>query len=328
MLSNGTKKNALICLTEETIGTNDRRFIASFKSVDRYGSLESSEEEDSETETTEESSEEQIDQNNQNKRDSSNILAGNSNPTSNKPNNAENNYNNSNNDLSSPQRGLNDADAETLLNTFSVEQRNALLLVYANISPANQTQLDGLLKNFIKADKFTLGKCDVILIGLCFFQYKPLQPVKTVKFKTTLQHKDEQQQKSITIGKLKIKSTSKTLRHLTRLTEVDFALSDKVTLQGYIIISNNKTTNSIFPPKKKSEYKRFWYEGATRSSVTSQLSLDLAKYKKISTYLPKLVLRRLYNKQSPIQLPEIETFPAVVAFADISGYTKLTGNLK
>lgn len=38
-------------------------------------------------------------------------------------------------------------------------------------------------------------------------------------------------------------------------------------------------------------------------------------------------MRRLYNRENGIELPEIETFPACVAFADISGYTKTSEQL-
>ena len=45
------------------------------------------------------------------------------------------------------------------------------------------------------------------------------------------------------------------------------------------------------------------------------------------SYVPKLVLRRMFQNNQAIKAPEIETFPAAVVFADISGFTPLTEKL-
>lgn len=65
----------------------------------------------------------------------------------------------------------------------------------------------------------------------------------------------------------------------------------------------------------------------------------LMRLRRLAAYVPKLVVRRLYNNPSPIQLPgnsihshydliislkEIEYYQACVMFADVSGFTPLT----
>jgi class 3 adenylate cyclase len=42
------------------------------------------------------------------------------------------------------------------------------------------------------------------------------------------------------------------------------------------------------------------------------------------SYLPKLVVRRLFNSTATVKPPESESFQACVLFADISGFTPLT----
>jgi len=89
-----------------------------------------------------------------------------------------------------------------LVNTFTVEQRNALLLKYAERSASNQAQLDELLKTFTKQDPTTL-----------------------VRFKSQLQENEQRQRSTLRIGKLKIKTS--------RIP--DFSASDKITLQGLLL---------------------------------------------------------------------------------------------
>eukprot|EP01117_Protostelium_nocturnum_P011277 TRINITY_DN4096_c0_g2_i3.p1 TRINITY_DN4096_c0_g2~~TRINITY_DN4096_c0_g2_i3.p1 ORF type:complete len:1374 (-),score=492.46 TRINITY_DN4096_c0_g2_i3:24-4145(-) len=117
----------------------------------------------------------------------------------------------------------------------------------------------------------------------------------------------------------------------------------------------------------KKEIRKFWYEGINRDllrnnphfnlsdSLTSPTSTPLLgngkgdslgkrqsngdsvgnteeelkrqRLKKLASYVPKLVLRRLLNSESPIACAEMEPMVAAVFFADISGFTPLTEKL-
>lgn len=46
--------------------------------------------------------------------------------------------------------------------------------------------------------------------------------------------------------------------------------------------------------------------------------------KRLASYVPKLVQRRLVTNAQNIKVPEMEKFSACVMFADISGFTPLT----
>lgn len=46
--------------------------------------------------------------------------------------------------------------------------------------------------------------------------------------------------------------------------------------------------------------------------------------RRLASYIPKLVQRRLVSNPQSIKVPEMEKFSACVMFADISGFTPLT----
>jgi class 3 adenylate cyclase len=48
----------------------------------------------------------------------------------------------------------------------------------------------------------------------------------------------------------------------------------------------------------------------------------------LTSYVPNVVLRRYIKNPEDMKAPEIETYPACLLFADISGFTSLTGTLK
>ena len=47
----------------------------------------------------------------------------------------------------------------------------------------------------------------------------------------------------------------------------------------------------------------------------------------LTSYVPRLVVHRHFTDPAPITAPTVETFPAAVLFADISGFTLLTEQL-
>lgn len=51
---------------------------------------------------------------------------------------------------------------------------------------------------------------------------------------------------------------------------------------------------------------------------------ELSLTRTLASYVPRLVVRRLYNTQTKIKPPEMESYPACVMFADLSGFTPLT----
>ena len=85
------------------------------------------------------------------------------------------------------------------------------------------------------------------------------------------------------------------------------------------------------------EYRKFWYENIKKedpNAVTlntahkaSSADLSLEELKRLSNYVPRLILRRLLSNTNPIKAPEIENYPAAAVFADISGFTPLTEKL-
>src|SRR6185295_5845330 len=54
---------------------------------------------------------------------------------------------------------------------------------------------------------------------------------------------------------------------------------------------------------------------------------DPALTKLLASYVPKLIQKRVIQDSAPIVSPLLEEFPAVVLFADISGFTALTERL-
>ncbi len=84
------------------------------------------------------------------------------------------------------------------------------------------------------------------------------------------------------------------------------------------------------------DFRRFWYENSKRnpllsprgtplsteeqqqqsnsnsSSSSSSKDDDLSMVATLSSYVPKLVVRRLYNSSIPIESPEIETYPGIL----------------
>jgi class 3 adenylate cyclase len=94
------------------------------------------------------------------------------------------------------------------------------------------------------------------------------------------------------------------------------------------------------------DHKNFWYKKSTRPQTeidtlyTSQNNSDLDVTRRLASYVPKLLVRRLFNNKEAItvfqctiilsnsgQLPETEAFSSSVLFADISGFTALTEKL-
>eukprot|EP01117_Protostelium_nocturnum_P014485 TRINITY_DN5511_c0_g2_i2.p1 TRINITY_DN5511_c0_g2~~TRINITY_DN5511_c0_g2_i2.p1 ORF type:complete len:1733 (+),score=655.57 TRINITY_DN5511_c0_g2_i2:165-5363(+) len=75
------------------------------------------------------------------------------------------------------------------------------------------------------------------------------------------------------------------------------------------------------------DHHRFWHENSKRAIDTESNSLDLELTSILSSYCPKLVVRRMMNSAVAIQTPEMEHYTAAVMFADISGFTALTERL-
>jgi class 3 adenylate cyclase len=80
------------------------------------------------------------------------------------------------------------------------------------------------------------------------------------------------------------------------------------------------------------EYKKFWFDETSRQiqgkdAKRYQVADDeetLHNLRKLASYVPKLVVRRMYQNPDPVSPPEIEKYQACVVFADISGFTPLT----
>lgn len=72
------------------------------------------------------------------------------------------------------------------------------------------------------------------------------------------------------------------------------------------------------------DHRRFWF-GSSSSSVGDRTTPnDTALLEILASYVPKLVVRRLYLSAVGIEVPEKENYYACVVFADVSGFTALT----
>jgi hypothetical protein len=69
------------------------------------------------------------------------------------------------------------------------------------------------------------------------------------------------------------------------------------------------------------DYNRFWFQSNVRDKSKAATGDTLQLLNNLASYVPKIVLRRLLQNPNPIKPPEIESFPACVMFADISGFT-------
>ena len=75
------------------------------------------------------------------------------------------------------------------------------------------------------------------------------------------------------------------------------------------------------------EHMKFWYENSKRAEMQLEdkpTPEESAVLKKLTSYVPKVILRRLYNNPTKISAPEVESFESCLVFADISGFTPLT----
>lgn len=75
------------------------------------------------------------------------------------------------------------------------------------------------------------------------------------------------------------------------------------------------------------DLRRFWIDNSRAINLVEPTSELLATLMKMSSYVPRLVVRRLAHSQQAIHCPETESFPACVMFADVSGFTSLTEKL-
>jgi hypothetical protein len=155
-------------------------------------------------------------------------------------------------------------DANEMIFSLSAQQRNSLLMRYADADSEKQTLLDSLLQSFVKADHQLL-----------------------IKFKAELEKES--------MGKL------------GKLMNVTKGLDGKLASQSMNL-----------------EHMKFWYENSTRAIEERPTPEESAILKKLTSYVPKVVIRRLFNNPTKIVAPEIESFESCLVFADISGFTPLT----
>lgn len=157
-------------------------------------------------------------------------------------------------------------DANEIIFSLTVAQRNSLLLRYAELDSERQNDLDNTLKKFVKLDHQLL-----------------------IKFKSEVDKESLGK-----IGKL---------------------MSAKGVDKQLAVTSMNL------------EHMKFWYENSTRGEMPPEERLNPEQQnhlKKLASYVPKLVMRRLYNSPDKIKATEVEMYEACVVFADISGFTPLT----
>jgi len=156
-------------------------------------------------------------------------------------------------------------DTDAIVDSLQENQRNVLLVKYAETNANFQQEADQMLKKFCRRDHHIL-----------------LEYMKQTN----------------TSGTSKIKQ-------LLGKNTNDAALSN----QAVIL-----------------EYKKFWYE-ENRLADSNQPREDSETVRKLISYVPRLVTRRLVNNSNGIKCPEIEHYPACVVFADVSGFTALTDKL-
>ena len=88
-------------------------------------------------------------------------------------------------------------------------------------------------------------------------------------------------------------------------------------MQGKTIVSMTSVT-TIIRVLPKENPKKINYT-VPETDEANQMTL-----KRLASYVPKLVVRRLYNNPNNVVTPEMEFYQACVVFADVSGFTPLT----
>jgi class 3 adenylate cyclase len=105
---------------------------------------------------------------------------------------------------------------------------------------------------------------------------------------------------------------------------------EKLNIQG---IKRDEDESAVTPKTGTADsayyYSTFWFASqdpilANKPRPDLQTSMLLQA---LSSYVPRLVLRRFVRKHSPLICPESEEYPACVLFADISGFTPLAEKL-
>jgi class 3 adenylate cyclase len=75
------------------------------------------------------------------------------------------------------------------------------------------------------------------------------------------------------------------------------------------------------------DLRRFWVDNSRTVNIAAVSPELISTLHKMSSYVPRLVVRRLAHSQKEVECPETESYPACVMFADVSGFTSLTEKL-